>query len=94
MALLVETPVIPLKEVMPPSTQPAPANTPHEESHHGACCREEASEPVPSHIVRDKVTGATYMDTVTTLVGWVTLSAPGLETLAQGPTIQEVMDLI
>ena len=47
-----------------------------------------------SHIMRDKVTGATYVDTVTTSVGWVTLSGPGQETLAQGPTIQDVTDLI
>ena len=47
-----------------------------------------------SHIVRDKVTGATYMDTVITSVGQVSLGCPGLETLAQGPTIQDMMDLI
>ena len=34
------------------------------------------------------------MDTVTTLVGRVTLSGPKQETLAQGPTIQDVTDLI
>ena len=47
-----------------------------------------------SHIVKDKVTGVTYMDIVTTLVGRVTLSGPRQETLAQGPTIQDVMDLV
>ena len=47
-----------------------------------------------SCIMSDKVAGATYMDTVTTLVGWVTLSGPRLETSAQGPTIQDVMDLV
>ena len=47
-----------------------------------------------SHIVRDEVTGATYMDTMTTSVGQVPLSGPGLETSAQGPTIQDIMDLI
>ena len=47
-----------------------------------------------SHIVRDEVTGATYMDTMTTLVGWVTLSGPGQEASAQGPTIQDITDLI
>ena len=47
-----------------------------------------------SHIVKDEVTGVTYMDTVTTSVGWVTLSGPKQETSAQGPPIQDVMDLI
>ena len=47
-----------------------------------------------SHIMRDEVTGATYMDTGTTSVGWVTLSGPRQETLAQGPTIQDITDLI
>ena len=40
-----------------------------------------------SCIIRDKVTGATYLDTVTTSVGRVALSGPEQETLAQGPTI-------
>ena len=35
-----------------------------------------------SCIVRDGMTGVTYMDTVTTLVGRVTLSGPKQETLA------------
>ena len=47
-----------------------------------------------SCIVRDEVTGATYMDTMTTLVGQVTLSGPGQEASAQGPTIQDVTDLV
>ena len=47
-----------------------------------------------SCIVKDEVTGVTYMDTVTTSVGQVTLSAPRQEALAQGPTIQDIMDLI
>ena len=47
-----------------------------------------------SHIIRDEVTGATYMDTVTTFVGQVTLSGPRQETSAQGPTIQDVTDLV
>ena len=45
-------------------------------------------------IVKDKVTGVTYMDTMTTSVGLVTLSGPRQEALAQGPTIQDVMYLI
>ena len=45
-----------------------------------------------SHIVRDEVTGVTHMDTVTTSVGRVTLCDPEKETLAQGPTIQDIMD--
>ena len=47
-----------------------------------------------SHIVWDEMTGATYMDTVTTMVGRVALSGPEQEMLAQGPTIEDVMDLI
>ena len=47
-----------------------------------------------SRIIRDEVMGATYMDTMTTLVGRVILSGPRQETSAQGPTIQEVTDLI
>ena len=33
-----------------------------------------------SHIVKDEVTGVTYMDTITTSVGRVALSGPELET--------------
>ena len=47
-----------------------------------------------SQIVKDEVTGVTYMDTMTTSVGQVTLSGPGQEALAQGPTIQDVTDLV
>ena len=47
-----------------------------------------------SCIVRDEVTEATYLDTVTTSVGRVALSGPEEETPAQGPTIEDVMDLI
>ena len=45
-------------------------------------------------IVRDEMTGVTYMDTVTTSVGWVALSGPGQETTSQGPTIEDVTDLV
>ena len=47
-----------------------------------------------SCIMRDEVTGETYMDTMTTLVGRVTLSGPKQETSAQGPTIQDITDLV
>ena len=47
-----------------------------------------------SHVVKDEVTGVIYMDTMTTSVGRVTLSGPKQETSAQGPTIQDIMDLI
>ena len=36
-----------------------------------------------SHIVKDKITGITYMDTITTSVGRVTISGPGLEAFPQ-----------
>ena len=45
-------------------------------------------------ITRDKYTGATYLDTVTTLVGRVTLSGPKQETPTQGPTMEDVTDLV
>ena len=35
-----------------------------------------------SHVIRDEVTGVTYLDTVTTLVGRVALSGPERETPA------------
>ena len=41
-----------------------------------------------SCIVKYEVTGVTYMDTLTTLMGQVTLSGPRQEALAQGSTIQ------
>ena len=47
-----------------------------------------------SHIVKEKVTGVTYMDTMTTLVGQVTLSGPRQKALAQGPTILDITVLI
>ena len=47
-----------------------------------------------SCIVKDEVMGVTCMDTMTTLVGRVTLSGPEQEALTQEPTIQDVMDLI
>ena len=46
-----------------------------------------------SHIIRDEVTGATYLDMVTTSVGRVALSGPESETPAQGPKIEDVADL-
>ena len=47
-----------------------------------------------SHVVKDEVTGITYMNTVTSLVGRVTLSGPKQEASTQGPTIQDTTDLI
>ena len=47
-----------------------------------------------SNIVKDKVTGITYMDTVTTSVGRVVLSSPEQETPAQGLMIEDITDLI
>ena len=47
-----------------------------------------------SCIVKDEVMGVTYMDTMTTLVWQVTLSGPRQEAFVQGPTIQDVMDLM
>ena len=47
-----------------------------------------------SHIIRDEVTGATYLDMVTISVGRVTPSGPGSEIPAQGPEIEDVTDLV
>ena len=47
-----------------------------------------------SHIIGDKLTGATYLDTVTTSAGRVALSNTGHETPAQGPMIEDVTDLV
>ena len=47
-----------------------------------------------SCIMKDEVTGVTYMDMVTTSVGRVALSGPEQETLAQWPKIQDITDLI
>ena len=44
-----------------------------------------------SCIVKDEVT---YMDTMTTLVGQVTLSGPRQEALVQGPIIEDVTHLM
>ena len=45
-----------------------------------------------SHIVKDKIMGVTYMDTITTSVGRVTNSGPGLEAFPTGPTIEDITD--
>ena len=47
-----------------------------------------------SHVVLDEATGVTYLDTITTSVGRVTLSGPEGETPAPGPEIEDVTDLI
>ena len=47
-----------------------------------------------SCVIRDEATGATYLYTVTTSLGRVTLSGPESEISAQGPEIEDVMDLV
>ena len=47
-----------------------------------------------SCIVKDEVMGVTNMDTITTLVGWVTLSGPKQEVSTQGHIIEDVMNLV
>ena len=46
-----------------------------------------------SCIVKDEATGVTYMDPVTTSLGWVALSSPNQETPAKGPIIEDITDL-
>ena len=43
-----------------------------------------------SHIVKDKVTGITYMDTITTSVGRVAISGPDPEASPTGPMIEDI----
>ena len=45
-------------------------------------------------IVKDEVTGVTYMNTMVTLVGQVALSGPRQEALTQGPIIEDITDLV
>ena len=47
-----------------------------------------------SCVIRDEATRATYLDTVTTLVERVILSGPESKITAQGPKIEDVMDLV
>ena len=47
-----------------------------------------------SHIIRDELIGATYLDIITASVGRVALSGPKQETPAQGPMIEDMIDLI
>ena len=47
-----------------------------------------------SHIVKDEVTGVTYLDTITTSVGRVALSGPDTEASSTGPTIKDVTDWV
>ena len=46
-----------------------------------------------SCIVKDKATGITYMDTVTTSVGQVALGGPSQGIQTTGPTIKDITDL-
>ena len=46
-----------------------------------------------SCIVKDEIMGVTYMDTITTSIGRVTISGPGLEAFPTGPTIEDITNL-
>ena len=46
-----------------------------------------------SCIVKDKATGVTYMDTMTTSMGQVALSGPIQGTPDKGPIIEDITDL-
>ena len=45
-----------------------------------------------SHILKDEVTGITYVHTITTSVGRVALSGPDLEASSTSPTIEDITD--
>ena len=47
-----------------------------------------------SCIVRDEAMGVTYIDTITTSVGWVAISGPKQEASTWGPIIEDVIDLM
>ena len=47
-----------------------------------------------SHIIRDEVTGLTYVDMVTTSIGRVALSGPDPEASSQGPMIEDVTNCV
>ena len=47
-----------------------------------------------SCIIKDEATGVTYMHTVTTSVGWVTLSGPKQKASTPGPIMEDVTDLM
>ena len=60
----------------------------------GVISASEVATMCTSCIIRDKMTGATYLDMVTTSVGRVALSGPEQETQAQGPMIEDITDLV
>ena len=45
-----------------------------------------------SCIVKDEITGMTYVDTITTSIGRVAISGPDPEIFPMGPTIEDVTD--
>ena len=47
-----------------------------------------------SCIIKDKATGVTYVDSITTSVGWVAISGPKQEASTQGSIIEDIMDLV
>ena len=47
-----------------------------------------------SCIIKDEAMGVTYMNTMTTLVGWVTLSGPKQKASTQGPIIEDITYLV
>ena len=47
-----------------------------------------------SCIVKDEITGITYMDTITTSIGRMTLSGPDPEACSTGPTIEDITDWV
>ena len=47
-----------------------------------------------SCIIKDEAMWVTDMDTMTTLVGWVTLSGPEQKALTQGPITEDITDLV
>ena len=66
------------------------SETPHGTMSIGVVVTPGISTMSMSHILRDEVTGVTYMDTVTTAIGRVALRSPGSEASSHGPTIKDV----
>ena len=46
-----------------------------------------------TQIVQDEATGVTYVDTVTTFVGRVTLGNPHMVANLQGPMLEDITDI-
>ena len=68
------------------------SEAPHDTLSMGVVVTPRNSTISTSCIIRDEVTGVTYMDMVTISIGRVAISGPDPEASSQGPTIEDVTD--